>query len=151
VPALLIASLVMVSGLAPVAAGRAPIEPRARVEHHLHQAEELTKHFESVLNGDCPRFATPDRWNHYLDDQIDRIVSLVAHLEQAWAEAKHTTDDELRRIARLPRQRGDQGPLLIDKLANCATENGVAFDPQSAWRRIEREVPRRRAEITLPR
>ena len=48
-----------------------------------------------------------------------------------------------RRHAELIRQ-------LIDKLTACAETNGAAFSPLGVWRRVERDVPRRQAEIALP-
>jgi hypothetical protein len=44
----------------------------------------------------------------------------------------------------------DPRPLL-EKLQACAEENGAELDAGTLWRRVEREVPRRRAEIALPK
>ncbi|HEU4439580.1 MAG TPA: hypothetical protein VFT36_10020, partial [Methylomirabilota bacterium] len=76
---------------------------------------------------------------------------LLANLEQAWIEAKSTGDDDVRRAAKAPRRRADQARALLDKLSGCASANGASIFPRELWRRIEREVPRRRAEIALPR
>ena len=74
----------------------------------------------------------------------------MAHLEQAWVEAKRTGDDDVRRTAKAPRRQSDQLRQLVDKLTTCAEANGASFSPATIWRRIEREVPRRQAEIALP-
>jgi hypothetical protein len=77
-------------------------------------------------------------------------VLLVAHLEQAWIEAKRTPDDEIRRAAKAPRRRVDQMHQLVHKLTTCAEANGTSFAPHALWHRVERDVPRRQAEIALP-
>ena len=123
---------------------------RARMEHHLAHVNRLAEHFESVLSGECPRFPSRGEWRTYLDGEIDRVVLLVAHLEEAWIEAKHTGDDEVRREAKAPRKRVDRARALIDKLSGCAEDNGASLSPMAAWRRIEREVPQRQTEIALP-
>ena len=81
---------------------------------------------------------------------MERVVTLMAHLEQAWVEAKATGDDDVRREAKAPRRRVDQARALLDKLQGCAEGNGSQISQGSLWRRIEREVPRRQAEIALP-
>ena len=129
---------------------RPPEEARTRMEHHLREATQLAEHFEGVLGSDCPRFASPTEWRAYLDGEIDRVVLLMAHLEQAWVEAKHTDNDEVRRDAKAPRRRADQARALFDKLSGCAENNGAPFSQGSVWRRIEREVPQRQSEIALP-
>lgn len=129
---------------------RPPEEARTRMEHHLQEVTLLAEHFEGVLSSDCPRFASPTEWRAYLDGEIDRVVLLMAHLEQAWVEAKHTDNDEVRRDAKAPRRRADQARALFDKLSGCAENNGAPFSQGAVWRRIEREVPRRQAEIALP-
>jgi hypothetical protein len=128
-----------------------PEAVRARVDHHLRQVERLSGHFEALLASTCPQFPSPAHWQTYVDAEADQLVLLVAHLEQAWIEAKRTGDDEVRRAAKAPKRNGDQGRALVDKLAACAESNGVSFSPVAIWRRIEREVPRRQAEIALPR
>jgi tetratricopeptide (TPR) repeat protein len=74
----------------------------------------------------------------------------LAHLEQAWVEAKATGDDDVRRDAKAPRKRVDQARALLDKLQGCASGNGAPISQQALWRRIEREIPQRQAEIALP-
>jgi hypothetical protein len=125
-------------------------EARARMEHHLREANQLADHFESVMSNGCPRFASPGEWRTYLDSEIDRVVLLLAHLEQAWVEAKHTGDDEVRRDAKAPRRRVDQARALFDKLSGCAESNGAPFSQGAVWRRIEREIPQRQSQIALP-
>ena len=102
------------------------------------------------MQKDCPQFSSSGEWPTYLDTEVDRVVTLVAHLEQAWVEAKRTGDDEVRRTAKAPRKRVDQARALLDKLQGCAEDNGAPISPVTLWRRIEREVPRRQAEIALP-
>jgi hypothetical protein len=140
--------------LAAPGAAREPHRPvevaRARMEHHLDHVQRLTQHFETVLDRDCPRFASTREWRAYLDGEIDRVVLLIAHLEEAWIEAKHTGDDDVRRAAKAPRKRVDRARVLLDKLSGCAEGNGASFSPTSVWRRIEREVPGRQADIALP-
>ena len=128
----------------------APSDPRGRVEHHLHEVETLTRHFQTVLSTDCPRFGSPREWQRYFDGEVDRVVLMMAHLEQAWVEAKRTPDDDIRRTAKAPRREVERGRALLDKLQQCASDNGAAFVPLLVWQRIEREVPRRQAQIALP-
>src|SRR6185503_7228780 len=128
----------------------APTDPRERVDHHLKEAAELARHFEGVLGSACPKFATTTEWKRYFDAEVDRVVLLLAHLEQAWLEAKRAPDDDTRRAAKAPRKRGDQARALVDKLQTCADENGSGFTPMTLWWRIERAVPKRQAEIALP-
>jgi len=150
-----VASLLLVLLLfAPAAAAPpdvSPAEARERVAYHLKEVDELSRHFESVLVSACPRFASTHEWKHYFDGEVDRLVLLMAHLEQAWIEAKRTDNDDVRRTAKAPRHRVEQGRALIDKLQGCADDNGTSFAPFSIWRRIERDVPKRQAEIALPR
>ena len=108
------------------------------------------QHFEGVLTRNCPRFETAGEWDAYLDGEVERVVLLLAHLEQAWVEAKRTPDDDVRRAAKVPRrQRGRVGPLL-DKLQGCANGHGARVTAEEVWRRVEQEVPRRQAEVALP-
>jgi hypothetical protein len=150
----LAAALLLLGVLAAPATAREPDRPveaaRARVEHHLARVRTLADHFETVLGRECPRFATPREWRTYLDGEIDRVVLLIAHLEEAWIEAKQTGDDDVRRDAKAPRKRVDRARALVDKLADCAEGHGASLSPMSVWRRIEREVPGRQAEIALP-
>lgn len=129
---------------------RVPEVARVRVEHHLREVSDLADHFESVMSGACPQFASPGEWRIYLDGEIDRVVLLMAHLEQAWIEAKHTDDDDVRRTAKAPRRRVEQARALLDKLSACADTNGAPLSQQAVWSRIESEVPQRQAEIALP-
>jgi hypothetical protein len=151
---ILVTVLLLGASIAPVLA-REPQRPteevRSRMEHHLREVNQLAEHFDSVMSNGCPHFASPVEWRTYLDGEIDRAVLLMAHLEQAWVEAKHTGDDDVRREAKAPRRRVDQARALFDKLSACAESNGAApFSQMAVWRRIEREVPQRQAEIALP-
>lgn len=137
---------------APVAAApdRTPEAARVRVDHHLREVRQLAAHFEDVLAHDCRRFPSPAEWNVYFDAEIARVVLLMAHVEQAWTEAKHTGDDDVRRHAKTPRKQVDRARTLLDKLQRCASDHGAEFSPMALWRRIEREVPQRQHEIALP-
>lgn len=148
----LVAALVslLVCGAASAAGVRTPEEVRPRVDHHLRHVEDLAQHFTSVLTAPCPRFATPAQWDRYLDGEVQRVVLLMAHVEQAWIEAKTTGDDDVRRTAKAPRKRVEQARALLDKLSGCADDNGSSLNQFGLWRRIEREVPQRQAEIALP-
>ncbi len=136
---LLVLALVRL-GIASAAGDRPADEARPRVEHHLRAAGEIAWEFEDVLAGECPRFASAGEWDAYLDAKVDRVVTFVAHLDQAWAEAKRTGDKDVRRTAKTPRV----------KVA-CADGNGTSLVPGAVWRRIEREAERRQSEIALPR
>ena len=92
---------------------RPPEEARARMQHHLAEVQQLAEHFDGVMSADCPRFASPREWSTYLDGEIDRVVLLVAHLEQAWYEATRTGDDDVRRTAKAPRRRLEQARSLV--------------------------------------
>jgi hypothetical protein len=140
----------LTAGVAFAAGVKSPDEVRPRVDHHLRQAADLAQHFESILATPCPQFSTSAEWDRYLDGEVDRVVLLMAHVEQAWVEAKTTGDDDVRRVAKSPRKRVDRARALLDKLSGCAGDNGAALDQVALWRRIEREVPRRQAEIALP-
>ena len=136
----------------PASAGgdRSADEALPRVEHHLRAAEQLAVHFEGVLAKECPHFETRAEWSAYFEDEVGRVVLLVAHLEQAWAEAKQTGDKDVRRAAKAPRAQVDRAQLLVTKLQGCAGDNGAGLAPSAIWRRVEREVPRRQSEIALP-
>ncbi len=121
-----------------------------RVQHHLREADILGRHFQTVLAGDCKRFPSSADWKSYFDSEVDQAVLLVAHVEQAWVEAKRTGDDEVRRLAKTGKKRVEDARSLVDKMQTCATENGTGFAPMQVWRKIERDVPRRQAEITVP-
>jgi hypothetical protein len=120
------------------------------MEYHLREVNQLATHFEGVLKTDCPSFDSSAEWKTYLDGEVERIVTLMAHLEQAWIEAKSTGDNEVRRAAKAPRKRVDQARALLDKLQGCAQSHGATISQGSLWRRIEREVPQRQVEIALP-
>ncbi len=139
-------------GLATVvsAGDRTADEARPRVEHHLEEAEQIVRHFESVIAQDCPRFDSVADRRAYIDGEVDRVVLLVAHLEEAWSEAKQTSDKDVRRAAKAPRAQVDQAQSLVTKLQTCMGDGGASLEPRAVWRRVEQEVPRRRAEIALP-
>jgi hypothetical protein len=143
---------VQIVGLpAVVSAGdRTAEEARPRVEHHLIEAKQIVRHFESVLAEDCPRFDGATERRAYIDGEIERVVLLIAHLDEAWSEAKRTADKDVRRAAKAPRAQVGQAQSLVTKLQTCVGDGGAKLEPQSIWRRIEREVPSRRAEIGLP-
>jgi len=129
---------------------RPPEEARTRMEHHLKEVNRLAQHFDGVMSAECPRFASRREWSTYFEGELDQVVLLVAHLEQAWYEATRTGDDDVRRTAKAPRKRMDQARALLDKLQGCAEGNGASFSTMGVWRRIEREVPQRQTEIALP-
>ncbi len=143
--------LLLVTSVAWARDERPAEEARARSAHHLKEVSRLAEHFESVLTTDCPRFASRREWTAYFDGEIDRVVLLMAHLEQAWFEATRTGDDDVRRTAKAPRKRVERARALMDKLQGCAEDNGASFSSMSVWRRIEREIPQRQSEIALPR
>jgi hypothetical protein len=145
--------ILLALAVAPAAARepqRPPEEALKRVDYHIREVNQIAQHFESVLHDDCPRFATPAEWKTYFDGEVERVVLLRAHLEQAWLEALHTGDDDVRRTAKAPRKRVDEVRALLDKLQTCAGDNGASFSPLSVWRRIEREVPQRQLDVALP-
>ena len=148
--ALLGLTLVLLSGTAVRADALAPEVARARVDHHLRHVQQITGHFETVMGENCQRFPSRAAWDAYVDGETDQLVLLMAHLEQAWVEAKRTPDDDVRRAAKAPRRGVEQMRHLMDKLTTCAEMNGAAFAPATIWRRVERDVPRRQAEIALP-
>ena len=148
---LVLLALAILLAVPAFAAGTKPAAlVRPRVEHHLRHVEDLAQHFDAVLSQPCPHFASPEEWKAYFDSEVERVVLLVAHLEQAWIEAKETGDDEVRRAAKAPRKRLDDARALLDKLQQCAGDNGTSFSQMGVWRRIEREVPKRQAQIALP-
>jgi hypothetical protein len=149
--ALIVVALALATA-APVAAApdRTPEAARVRVDHHLREVRQLASHFEEVLSQDCRRFPSPAEWTAYFDGEIERVVLLLAHVEQAWTEAKQTGDDDVRRYAKTPRKQVDRARTLVGKLQGCASDNGAEFSTMALWRRIEREVPQRQVEIALP-
>jgi len=132
------------------AGGKPATEVLPRVQYHLQEIDTLTQHFDTVLRSPCPHFDSADDWNSYFNGEVDRVVLLVAHVEQAWVEAKQTGDDDVRRAAKAPRKRLQQARGLLDKLQQCAGDNGMSFSPMGVWGKIEREVPQRQADITQP-
>lgn len=149
---LVLALAVLVIGAAApdVAAGtRSASEVRPRVDHHVHEAERLADHLQAVIDGECRRFDSSEEWQAYVDGEVERIVVLVAHVEQAWVEAKTTGDDDVRRAAKAPRRRFGDARQLLDKLQGCAPD-GARIDPAAVLQRLQQEVPRRQAEIALP-
>jgi len=146
----LIAAQVLGLAAAATAGDRTADEARPRVEHHLLEVEQIARHFEGVIAEECPRFDTATQRRAYIDGEVDRVVLLVAHLEEAWSEAKRTSDKEVRRAAKAPRAQVGQAQSLVTKLQSCVSGDGVSLEPRAVWQRVEREVPRRRAEIALP-
>ncbi len=130
--------------------GRPLPDARARVDHHLREVEAVAVRLGAVLSEPCPAFRSEAEWKRFQDARVNDVVLLMAHLEQAWVEAKSVKDDDLRRDAKAPRRQVEQGRRLVEKLQTCAAQNRATFDPLSTWLRIEREVPRRQAEIALP-
>jgi hypothetical protein len=147
---LLVATLVLGAGSARAEwLPAAEIQPR--VEHHIREVGALIEHFETLVADECPRFSTTAAWESYAEGEIDRMLLLAAHAEQAWVEAKRTGDDDVRRAAKAPRRRLDEAPRILNKLSACAEDNGVTLSPGSVYRRLERDLPRRQSEISLPR
>jgi hypothetical protein len=142
--------LLLLAGTSAGVDATAAADVKARVAHHVRHVEHIADQLEALVADNCPRLPSPEAWDTYVDAETDRLVLLVAHLEQAWIEAKRTPDDEIRRAAKAPRRQADQMRLLVDKLNACAEMNGASFAPQALWRRVERDVPRRQAEIALP-
>ena len=144
-------ALTLIAAAAVAAAHEPAAEIQPRVEHHLREAALLTKHFEGLVAADCPRLPSVAEWNVYVSQEIDQMLLLAAHVEQAWVEAKRTSDKELRRAAKAPGRRLEEAIQVVDKLSACAQENGTTFSPGPVYRRLERDLPQRQAEIALPR
>src|SRR5262249_46218974 len=108
-------------GLAAIASAgdRTAEEARLRVEHHLLEADQIVRHFERVLADDCPRFDGAAERRAYVDGEVEQVVLLVAHLEEAWSEAKRTSDKDVRRIAKAPRAQVGPAQSLVTKLQTC--------------------------------
>ncbi len=143
----LVAALVLLPG---AASAGAPDGARARVDHHLRQAESLMQRVAALLARDCPRFATPAEWDAYLAAEVDTVILLMAHLQEAWREAKTTEDNEVRQAAKAPRRRAGEGRPLLEKLQACAEQNGSSVSAFGLYWRIRQEVPKRQALIALP-
>ena len=148
--AVLLVAQVLGATLIAAASDRSAEEARPRVEHHLLEAEQIMRHFEGVLVQECPRLRTAGARRAYIEDEIERMVLLVAHLDQAWAEAKRTSDKSVRRAAKAPRGQVGDAQRLVTKLQSCVGDEGGGLEPGAIWRRVEREAPRRQAEIALP-
>jgi hypothetical protein len=116
----------------------------------VRHAAELADHFDALLRDGCPRLATAADWRAFVEAEVDRLVLMVAHAEQAWTEAKRTADDDVRRTAKGSRRRLTDARTVIEKWQGCAQEHGAVLELAPIKRRIEREVPRRKAEIALP-
>src|SRR5439155_13468997 len=112
---------VQVLGLAAlVSAGdRTASEARPRVEHHLIEAKQIVRHFEGVIAEDCPRFDSAAARRAYIDSEVERVVLLVAHLEEAWSEAKRTSDKDVRRAAKSARDKVSRYQILVTNLQTC--------------------------------
>ncbi|HEV8642440.1 MAG TPA: hypothetical protein VGV13_15215 [Methylomirabilota bacterium] len=151
IPLLALAALMALQAPAGAAGDRPAAQVQPRVGHHVRRASEIADHFDAVLRNGCPRFTSPAGWQAYVDGEVDRLVLLLAHVEQAWVEAKTTGDDGVRRAAKAPRRRLGETRSLVDKLSACARDNGARLEVGPLWRRVEREVPVRQAEIALPR
>lgn len=123
---------------------------RPRVDHHVRHAEQLGSHFDLVIQQECPRVASSSEWNAWIDGETDQLVSLVAHIEQAWEEAKRTGDDDVRRVAKAARRRLTEARWLLEKLTTCADRNNAPLQPADIIDRVQRDVPRRQTEIALP-
>jgi hypothetical protein len=149
--AMVLVAIVVLSAGPARAAWEAAADIQPRVEYHIKEVGVLIQHFETFVAGTCPRFETTAEWNTFAEGEIDRMLLLAAHAEQAWVEAKRTGDDEVRRAAKAPRRRLDDAPQILNKLSTCAEGNGVTLSPGSVYRRLERELPRRQSEIALPR
>jgi hypothetical protein len=149
--ALEVAWLVTITASAPLAHAQTAQDARSRVDYHLLEIDQIIRHFQEVVNRDCPRFATRAEWRQHFDGEVERMTLLVAHVEQAWVEAKRTGDDGVRRAAKAPRRRLEEARVVLEKLQECASDNGASFSPMGVWARIEREAPRRQESIALPR
>ena len=146
-----LALLLPIAVAGPLAQAETVEEARTRVEYHLREVDQIIRYFEDAAKADCPRFSSRDEWRQYFDGEVERATLLVAHVEQAWVEAKRVGDDDVRRAAKAPRRRLGEARGAIEKLQTCAADNGASFSPLAVWSRIEREAPRRQGAIALPR
>ncbi|PYM39287.1 MAG: hypothetical protein DME17_01525 [Candidatus Rokuibacteriota bacterium] len=146
--------LACLAAVAPAASAgptiRSVAEASVRVDHPLQAVDSVASRLGAVLVEPCPRFSSDAEWSQFEEARVNDVVLLMAHLEQAWIDAKAARDDTLRHEAKAPRRRVAEGRQLVDKLQACAAQNRASFDPLSVWLRIEREIPRRQAEIALP-
>src|SRR5262249_29168424 len=106
-PLALAAAVLAVLGIPAAFAARTKpaAEVLARVQYHVGEIDRLTQHFESIMTSPCPHFASSAEWDSYFDGEVDQVVTLVAHVEQAWREALQTGDDDVRRAAKAPGKR----------------------------------------------
>jgi len=148
---LLVAATLLAAAPAPAGENLPAAEVEPRVAHHVRHASALADHFEALLEGACPRLATREEWDAWVEREIDRAALMWAHVEEAWAEAKTTADDDVRRAAKAPGRRIKGKLPLAAKLQACAESHGAELDAGALWRRMEGEVQRRRARIALPR
>ena len=77
------------------------------------EAEQVVRHLETVVAADCPQFSTAGERLAYIGGEVDRVVLLVAHLDEAWSEAKRTSDKEVRRAAKAPRAQVSEAQNLV--------------------------------------
>src|SRR5499427_8897869 len=131
----LIVSLALRLAAISSAGARTAEEARPRVEHHLLEADQIVRHFEGVLAEDCPRFDSAAEQRAYVDGEVERVVLLVAHLEEAWSEAKRTSDKDVRRAAKAPRAQVGQAQSLVTKLQTCMGDR-ASLEPRAIWRRV---------------
>jgi hypothetical protein len=139
--------------VAPPSPGMPPLllSPRDRVEFHLERVRALTDHFQRWLAEPCPRFATRSEWDEFLDAEIGQAVLLAAHLREASTIARRSREEDLIRAAQAPEGRFPEARGMADKVEACARDNGATVDIMRIVRRVQRELPQRRAEIRLPR
>lgn len=148
-------SLALAAGLVLAAPGPAATDAsalaqaQARIDFHLTEAEALREALAPVLTGPCPRFPTPAAWDVFLARLVDRGVTFVAHLDEAWREAKTGGDDLRRRVKAARREllAGGDPRRLVGKLTRCAWRNGSPLDPWSLWREVSAQVADRRREV----
>lgn len=131
-----------------LAAGPAAPGAEARLGFHLARAAALRDTLAPFVYGPCPRFPSRAAWDSYLAGRVDEGVTLAAHLDEAWREAKASGDQTLQaRVKAEKRQMLVGNPVqLVGKLTTCAWKNGSSVDPMGLWKRATDDV-RRRAEL----
>jgi len=92
--AVLIAAQVLGSAAVTTAATGRPTRHAREWSIIYLEAEQIVRHFERRDRRGIPRFDTVPSDGAYVDGEVDRVVLLVAHLEEAWSEAKRTSDKE---------------------------------------------------------
>jgi hypothetical protein len=127
------------------------LSARDRVEFHLERIRNLAAHFQRRLVEPCPRFPTPAEWDAFLDAEVGQAVLLAAHIKEAGTIARRSREEDLIRAVDVPQARGQEARGLAEKVEACARDNGATVDLMKIARRVQRELPRRRAEIRLPR